>query len=499
MNIRLYNAQILTMEKDRPIFRGEVWVKDDRIAYIVEGDSKNQLQPAKQLQPKDEMESTNQAQSKDGMQSTNQAQSKDGMQSADQAQSKGETQSANRAQSINREQPNSGKIGKALPVIPWDTEIDCKGNLLMPGFKNAHTHSAMTFLRSFADDVPLQQWLEEKIFPMEAKLSPEDIYHLTRLAVLEYLTAGITAVFDMYLVPGQTAQACMDTGMRCVLTSGLNNFTSSLEQQEEEYRKWNKADSLVSYQMGFHSEYTCSRELLEGMAALARRNRAPVYTHLAETVKEVEGCVERYGMTPAVFLDQLGMFEYGGGGYHCVHMSDEDMNVFKKHSLHVVTNPASNLKLASGMAPVAEYVRRGIPVAIGTDGPASNNCLDMFREMFLVSGLSKIREKDAASLDAAEVLRMATVGGADAMGLSQADVLAQGKLADMILIDMRQPNMQPVHNQVKNLVYSGSKSNIAMTMVGGRILYRDGEFHVGETPEIVYGKCEGIVKRILSS
>ena len=146
MNIRLYNAQILTMEKDRPIFRGEVWVKDDRIAYIVEGDSKNQLQPAKQLQPKDEMESTNQAQSKDGMQSTNQAQSK------------GETQSANRAQSINREQPNSGKIGKALPVIPWDTEIDCKGNLLMPGFKNAHTHSAMTFLRSFADDVPLQQW-----------------------------------------------------------------------------------------------------------------------------------------------------------------------------------------------------------------------------------------------------------------------------------------------------------------------------------------------------
>ena len=316
MNIRLYNAQILTMEKDRPIFRGEVWVKDDRIAYIVESDSKNQLQPANQLQPKDGMQSTNQAQSKDGMQSTNQAQSK------------GETQSANRAQSINREQPNSGKIGKALPVIPWDTEIDCKGNLLMPGFKNAHTHSAMTFLRSFADDVPLQQWLEEKIFPMEAKLSPEDIYHLTRLAVLEYLTAGITAVFDMYLVPGQTAQACMDTGMRCVLTSGLNNFTSSLEQQEEEYRKWNKADPLVSYQMGFHSEYTCSRELLEGMAALARRNRAPVYTHLAETVKEVEGCVERYGMTPAVFLDQLGMFEYGGGGGYCVHKLGGEMNGF---------------------------------------------------------------------------------------------------------------------------------------------------------------------------
>ncbi len=162
-----------------------------------------------------------------------------------------------------------------------------------------------------------------------------------------------------------------------------------------------------------------------------------------------------------------------------------------------MTNPASNLKLASGMAPVEEFVRRGIPVAIGTDGPASNNCLDMFREMFLVSGLSKIREGDAASLDAREILYMATVGGARAMGLQEADALAPGKLADLVLIDLHQPNMQPIHNIPKNLVYSGSKANVRMTMVNGRILYREGEFCTGAGAEEIYAQCERIVKRIL--
>lgn len=379
----------------------------------------------------------------------------------------------------------------------WDREIDCKGDLLMPGFKNAHTHSAMTFLRSYADDVPLQQWLNEKVFPREALLSGEDIYHLAKLAVLEYLTSGITAIFDMYLKPEEVARACMDTGMRCVLTSGLNNFTSSVEQQEEEYLKWNGEHSLVSYRLGFHSEYTCSKELLQGVAALARKYRAPVYTHLAETKAEVEGCRERYGMTPAVFLDSLGMFEYGGGGYHCVHMTERDMEVFVRNGMYVVTNPASNLKLASGIAPVAEFVRREIPVAVGTDGPASNNCLDMFREMFLVCGLSKIREEDAASLDAFEVLRMATAAGAGAMGLGEADILAEGRMADLIRIDLSQPNMQPINNIPKNLVYSGSKANVLMTMVNGRILYENGKFSVGEEAEDIYGSCERIVNRIL--
>lgn len=433
LNIRLYNARILTMEKERPIFEGEIWVKNEKIAQVVD---KDELSKARE----------------EGI----------------------------------------------FPRIDWDQQIDCNGNLLMPGFKNAHTHSAMTFLRSYADDVPLQTWLNEKIFPMEAKLSGDDIYELTKLAVLEYLTSGVTAVFDMYLKPEATAEACMNTGMRCVLVSGLNNFSSSMKQVEEEYKKWNQKNSLISYQLGFHAEYTCSRELLGKVAALAHHYHAPVYAHIAETITEVEACKARYSMTPAVFLDSLGIFEFGGGGYHCVHMTPADMDVFRKRRMYVVTNPGSNTKLASGIAPIAEYVRRKIPVAVGTDGPASNNCLDMFREMFLVSGLSKLREEDAASIDAMEVLKMATVNGARAMHLNKADTLVKGKLADIIMIDLNQPNMQPIHNIPENLVYSGSKSNVCMTMIGGKILYRNGEYNVGEHPEEIYLKCNKIVKRMLN-
>jgi 5-methylthioadenosine/S-adenosylhomocysteine deaminase len=165
--------------------------------------------------------------------------------------------------------------------------------------------------------------------------------------------------------------------------------------------------------------------------------------------------------------------------------------------MYVITNPASNLKLASGIAPIADFVKKKIPVAIGTDGPASNNCLDMFREMFLVTGLSKVRENNPASLDAEEVLRMATVNGAKAMGLDACDVLAKGKKADLILLDMHQPNMQPIHNIPKNIVYSGSKSNVCMTMIDGKILYRKGEFFVGESVDDIYAKCDEIVHRII--
>ena len=197
-------------------------------------------------------------------------------------------------------------------------------------------------------------------------------------------------------------------------------------------------------------------------------------------------------MTPPVFLDSLGMFDYGGGGYHCVHMTEEDMEVFQKRRLYAITNPASNMKLASGIAPVAEFLKRKITVAIGTDGPASNNCLDMFREMFLVTGLAKLKEKDASAADAWEVLKMATVNGSAAMCLPDTDVLAKGKLADMILIDLHQPNMQPINNIPKNLVYSGSKQNVKMTMINGQILYENGKFADFIDVDDIYAKAEEI-------
>lgn len=378
----------------------------------------------------------------------------------------------------------------------WDREIDGQGNLLMPGFKNAHTHSAMTFLRSYADDLPLQEWLHQQVFPMEAKLTPEDVYWLYRLAIMEYVTSGVTSVFDMYFIMEPGIAASVDAGFRSVMCGALNDFCQSPEELDLWFEKYQKYHELISFCLGFHAEYTTSRPLLERVAQLAHKYQAPVFTHNSETESEVQQCIERYGMTPTVFLDQLGIYDYGGGGYHCVHMTEEDLDIFQKKQLSVVTNPASNMKLASGIAPIAEILNRGINIAIGTDGPASNNCLDMFREMFLVTGLAKIREKDAAAVAADEVLRMATTGGAKTMGLTDCDVLAEGKLADMILLDLHQPNMQPENHIVKNIVYSGSKQNVKMTMVNGKILYEDGAFFLGESPELVYQKANAIITRM---
>ena len=381
-------------------------------------------------------------------------------------------------------------------ILKWDREIDCHGNLLMPGFKNAHTHSAMTLMRSKADDLPLSDWLNNQIFPIEAKMTAEDIYHLSKIAIMEYLTSGITAAFEMYLTPFSVADSFRDCGMRCVQTSCVNNFSQSVELLEDYYNELNGRDEYNSFIIGVHAEYTCSKELLTSVSELTHRYKAPFWAHIQETESELMECVERYGMSPIQFFESLGLFDYGGGGYHVVWTNEHDREIMKNRGIYAVTNPGSNCKLASGIAPIKEYLEKGIPVAIGTDGPASNNCLDMFREMFLVTGLSKIRNMDASSVDAAEVLKMATVNGAHAMGLNDADVLAEGKLADIIMLDLSQPNMQPINNIAKNIVYSGSKSNVLMTMIGGIIRYENGSFNIGEDPAEIYAKAEEISKRI---
>ena len=431
MNIRFYNAKILTLDarEQFEIVCGELWVKGNEICYIGDG-------------------------------------------------------------------TDVSEVFSGEEIVIWDREIDAKGNLLMPGFKNAHTHTAMTFLRSYADDLPLQSWLNQQVFPREAQLLEDDIYWLDILGIMEYLTSGITSNFDMYFFPPKNAQASVDCGFRTVQTSGLNNFGGTIEQLEENYLKVNDMGELSSFIIGFHAEYTTSKELMEGVAALAQKYHSPVFTHNAETALEVKECKERWGMTPTQLTDALGMYQYGGGGYHCVHMEEKDFEIFKNRGLTAVTNPASNLKLASGVAPIKRYLDEGIRLAIGTDGPASNNCLDMFREMFLVTGLAKVRENDAACVPAEDVLYMATAAGAQCMGLSDCDRLAVGKKADIVMIDLQQPNMQPENNLICNLVYSGSKSNVAMTMVNGKILYEAGTFNIGFDPKEVYAKANAIIGRM---
>ena len=379
---------------------------------------------------------------------------------------------------------------------PFDRIINVEGNLLMPGFKNSHSHSPMTFLRSYADDLPLFEWLHNAVFPMENKLQPGDQYVLSKIAFAEYLTSGITLCFDMYYSPLETARAAIDVGFRAALVGTVTKYKESVEEMKAAFHTINKMHPLVSYHLGFHAEYTATPEILKELSKAAHELKVPIWSHISETKQEVDECVARYGMTPAVYIDSLGLYDHGGGGFHGVHFTDADFGVYKKRGLHIVTNPSANTKLASGIAPIKRYLEEGINVAIGTDGPASNNALDFFREMFLVTGLAKLREQDASVVDAYAVLKMATVNGATALGMLNARYLSEGSLADLIMIDLKQPNMQPINNIEKNIVYSGSKINVLLTMVNGKVLYENGTFDLGEPIEEIYRKAQEITERL---
>ena len=357
----------------------------------------------------------------------------------------------------------------------FDREIDCKGNLLMPGLKNAHTHSAMTFSRSLADEYCLNDWLHKAIFPREAKLTPDHVYWYAKLAYADYLSGGITSCFDMYFHKYENAKAAVETGFRHVFCGAANDY-GGFEALEQNYLDLNDYDPLISFIYGFHAEYTTCEDNLKFMSELAHKYSAPVFAHISETAEEVEGCKERYGVTPAVLFDKLGIYDFGGGGFHCVWFTDEDRKIFKDRGLWSVFNACSNLKLASGITPVYKFIANGMNIAIGTDGAGSNNALSMFREMYLDCVLSNVETKNAAAVDPFTILKAGTSGGALCMGLTDCDVLDVGKKADIIMIDMNKPSMQPENNIARNIVYSADNSVVKMTMIDGRILYEDGKF-----------------------
>lgn len=387
--------------------------------------------------------------------------------------------------------------GKSTDGITFEREIDLDGNLLMPSFKNAHTHSAMTFGRSFSDDMALDSWLYDKIFPLEALLCGDDIYKLSKIAFLEYLTSGTSACFDMYYFPEDMAKASIDIGFRTVMCGAVNDFKENVPLLEEYYNKYNNYNELISYKLGFHAEYTTDKSIMKDISKLAEKYQAPVFMHSSETANETMNCIHRYNKTPTELFDKLGLFNYGGGAFHSVWVNEDDLEIYKKRSVYAVINSGSNCKLASGVAPVSLMLEKGIKLAIGTDGPSSNNALDIFREMYMTCVLQKIKNKDASSCDANEILRASTIGSAKCMGLDDCDIIDTGKKADLTVIDLKRPNMQPIHNITKNLVYSGSKENVKLTMINGKILYENGEF-IGIDTEKIYKEAQTVVDRLKS-
>ena len=390
------------------------------------------------------------------------------------------------------------KVGSDINLNDkYDQVIDCEGNLLMPGFKNAHTHSAMTFLRSKADDSSLHDWLFKEIFPREDNLREGHIRELAKIAILEYISGGTTACLDQYFFPNEFKETCDELGFRNVsigMCGAEEERNAQILKMYNEYN--NEKDGLGRFVIGLHAEYTGTDEIFEATSKMLEITKSPCYTHLSETASEVEDCLKRRGVTPMQFFESLHFFDNGGAIFHGVYLSDEDIKIIKKRNVTVVSCPASNMKLASGIAEITKLLKNEVNVALGTDGPASNNGLDMFREMYLVTGLQKIITKNPVSIPAFKVLEMATVNGARAMGLKKAMYLEEGQLADIIMIDLSRPSMQPIINIINNIVYSGSKDVVKMTMINGKVLYFDGKFLINEKISDIYSKVQKLTDEL---
>lgn len=378
------------------------------------------------------------------------------------------------------------EVGSGLEA-PGAQRIDASGHLVLPGFVNAHTHAAMTLLRSYADDLPLQVWLEEHIWPVEANLEPEDVYWGTMLAIAEMIRAGITTFADMYFFMDEVGKAVEQTGIRAVLASSVFDGPSASEQLEEARRlaeRWHGAgDGRIAVALGPHSPYACY-ENLKVVGEQARELGITVHIHLAETRKELEEIRQRHGLTPVGVVERAGLFEGPVVAAHCVHLEDGDFDILQRHGVRVAHNPSANMKLGSGRAPVQRMLEHGITVALGTDGPSSNNNLDLLEEARIASFLAKM-EGETSALPAATCLQMATENGAKALGFPDVGRIAPGMQADIILVNTDAPHWKPLFDPVANLIYSAHSRDVSTVIVAGRVLMEKGRLLTIDEEEVM--------------
>ena len=360
--------------------------------------------------------------------------------------------------------------------------IDANGGIIMPGLINSHTHAAMTCFRGLADDLQLMTWLNDHIFPAEAKLDEHKVFWGTLLACAEMIMSGTTCFCDMYLYEDAVARAAKEAGVRAVVGEVLYDFDSpnygpiekGFEYTQTLIDTW-KGDPLVSIAVEPHSTYLCAPELLKRAFNLAQAFNLPLVIHLAESKSEVEQIKKRYGRTPVEHLAGLDVLAPNVLACHCVELTPNDITLLQRSDVKVAHNVESNMKLASGVAPIPCLLKEGICVGMGTDGCASNNDLDLFLEMDTVAKLHKAKTLDPTAMDARTVLRMATIQGARALGLNESiGSLEKGKKADLIIIDTHKPHLTPMYNPVSHLVYAAMGSDVRTSIINGAIVMEDG-------------------------
>lgn len=387
-----------------------------------------------------------------------------------------------------------------LAAHPNARFVDCRGKLVMPGLINTHCHAGMTLQRSFADDIALMEWLNDYIWPFEKCQTPDDIAVGMTLGIVELLLGGVTSFVDMYFHEDRGVEVARRLGIRAVL--GCSYFDYSIDETlaQAERAMANAAGcSRISVAVAPHSGYTCSPENLVRGKEFCRRNGLLFMTHVAETRDEIGIMAERYGTTPVRHLDVLGLLDERTIAAHCVHVDDEDIALLAERGVIVSHNPQSNMKLSSGVAPVWRMMQSGVHMTVGTDGTCSNNDLDMFEELRTATFLQKSATGDPTSLPAYEALKLVTVNGARAMGYADGElgVLRKGALADVVVIDLQKPHLQPVHDVVSNVVYCVKASDVETVVVDGEPVVENRWIRGVDLPEL-YRCVSDSVSRILA-
>lgn len=399
-------------------------------------------------------------------------------------------------------------IDNKMPEKYFGITYEGKGKLLMSGFYNAHAHSAMTLMRGYAENLMLQEWLEKKIFPFEKKLNNNAVYWGTMLAMAESIRFGIVSSTDMYYFCDDMIRAILESGCKSNMGRGVTNFSDadlyeldSFKEMKSTFENFNQAGSgRIKVDMSLHAEYTSNPKTVRQLAEYTKEIGANMHVHVSETKFEHEACKQRNkGQTPVEYFNSMGLFETNATAAHCVWIEGDDFQILKEKGVTVASNPISNLKLASGVCNVPKLLKENINVAIGTDSVASNNSLNFIEEIKVFAISSKERYGDPTAVTPVESIRAATLGGAIGQGRKDCGKLKVGNKADLIVLDINQPQMKPAHSLINNLVYSASGSDVVLTMADGKILYENGEYKTIDIEKTMYEAekaAENIIKQL---